>query len=289
MKPIQVITVFLLMLGACAANRKQETEKEQQKVVYLQQDSIILENVLQELAAAKDSPTSVLIQKAGEFFKETPYVAHTLESEEEQLIVNLRELDCTTYAENCLALANTVKSGNPSLNRFTEELKRIRYRGGRIDGYLSRLHYFSDWIHENEKKGLIKNVSKEIASMPYTKTVNFMSTHPESYRQLKDSTELVEKIAEKEQEISEREMYYIPEEKISDVEHLLQEGDIAGITTGIEGLDISHVVILVRKNGRMYPMHASTSANKVIVDDRTLQDYLLNSKSATGVMVARPL
>lgn len=277
------------MLSSCGAKQKQETEIERQNVVYQPQDSVILKKVLNELAVVKDSPTSVLIKKAGEFFKETPYVAHTLESDEEQLILNLRGLDCTTYAENCLALVNTVKSDDPSLERFADELKHIRYRDGKIDGYLSRLHYFSDWIQENEKKGLIKNISKEIANMPYTKTINFMSTHPESYRQLKDSSELVEKIAVKEKEISEREMYYIPEDQISEMEHLLQEGDIAGITTGIEGLDISHVVILFRKNGKIHPMHASTAAAKVVVDERTLEEYLQNSKSATGVMVARPL
>ena len=291
MKLFHSVIFLMLLVSTCGAKQKQETGNQQAeyKMVYETQDSIILEQVLNELAEAKDSPTSVLIKKAGEFFKETPYVAHTLEREEEQLIINLRGLDCTTYAENCLALVNTVKSDNPSLERFADDLRRVRYRDGQIDGYPSRLHYFSDWIHENEKKGLVKNVSKEIANRPYTKTVNFMSTHPESYRQLKNSSELVEKIAEKEQEISEREMYYIPVEEIAEVEHLLREGDIAGITTGIEGLDISHVVLLVRKNGRIYPMHASTAAEKVVIDDVTLEDYLQNSKSATGVMVARPL
>ena len=224
MKLFHSVIFLMLLVSACGAKQKQETGNQQAeyKMVYETQDSIILEQVLNELAEAKDSPTSVLIKKAGEFFKETPYVAHTLEREEEQLIINLRGLDCTTYAENCLALVNTVKSDNPSLERFADDLRRVRYRDGKIDGYPSRLHYFSDWIHENEKKGLVKNVSKEIANRPYTKTVNFMSTHPESYRQLKNSSELVEKIAEKEQEISEREMYYIPVEEIAEVEHLLR-------------------------------------------------------------------
>jgi len=291
MKLFHSIIFLALLLSACGANQKQETVSQQAelKMVYESQDSIILEQVLEELAAAKDSPTAMLIRKAGEFFEETPYVAHTLEDDEEHLILNLRGLDCTTYAENCLALVNTAKSDNPSLERFANELQRVRYRDGQIDGYPSRLHYFSDWIYENEQKGLVKNVSKQIANRPYIKTVNFMSTHPDSYRQLKDSSQLVDKIAEKEKEISAREMYYIPEEKIGEVEHLLQEGDIAGITTGIEGLDISHVVILVRKNDRIYPMHASTAADKVVIDDITLEEYLQNSKSATGVMVARPL
>ncbi|HKJ78504.1 MAG TPA: N-acetylmuramoyl-L-alanine amidase-like domain-containing protein [Prolixibacteraceae bacterium] len=305
MKLFQIIISLFFLLNACGANQNQKVDKEgfseheptgfqsidgpDTNVIYQQKDSIILENILEELAALKDSPTPALLKKAGEFFRETPYVAHTLEADREQLIINLRELDCTTYAENCLALANTVKNDNPSLEKFANELQRVRYRNGQLNGYPSRLHYFSDWISENEKKGLVKDVSKEIANTPYPKTVNFMSTHPESYKQLKNSSELVKKIAEKENEISAREMYYIPESRIGEVDHLLEEGDIAGVTTGIEGLDISHVVILIRKNGKIHPMHASTAAGKVVVDKATLEEYLLKSKSATGVMVARPI
>jgi hypothetical protein len=223
----------------------------------------------------------------GSFFKETPYVAHTLETEPEQLVINLRELDCTTFAENCLAIARTVKSENPSFETFTKELQNIRYRNGEINGYPSRIHYFSDWIFENNKRNFVRDISKEIANTPYPLQVNFMSTHPKSYVQLKDST-LIPVIAGQEQEISKRKMYFIPEEKIVEFENLLKNGDIAGITTSIKGMDISHVVILQRVAGRVHILHASQTANKVILSEETLEEYLKNSKSATGIMVARP-
>ena len=115
-----------------------------------------------------------------------------------------------------------------------------------------------------------------------------MSNHPDSYRQLKENPDLVEAIARQEKEISKREMYYVPESMVSEIESQLMEGDIVGITTGVEGLAISHVGILVKRSGRIHLLHASSAAKKVAVSENTLEDYLVNSKSATGIMVARP-
>jgi hypothetical protein len=283
------ICLFLIISAITVCNSNSVIDaKTSEKVVYLQKDKEILEQILQLYSAEKNAATADLLIKVGTFFKETPYVAHTLETEPEQLIVNLRELDCTTFAENCLAIARTIKSQNPSFDQFTKELQNMRYHNGNINGYTSRIHYFSDWIFENNKKKLITDISKEIANIPYSLQVNFMSTHPKSYVQLKDST-LIPVIAGQEQEISKRKMYFIPEEKIAAFEMSLKDGDIAGITTSIKGMDISHVVILQRVAGRMHILHASQTANKVILSEEILEDYLKNSKSATGIMVARPL
>ena len=283
------ICLFLIIsaITVCNSNSVKDT-KTSEKVVYLQKDKEILEQILQLYSAEKNAATADLLIKVGTFFKETPYVAHTLETEPEQLIVNLRELDCTTFAENCLAIARTIKSKNPSFEQFTKELQYMRYHNGKINGYTSRIHYFSDWIFENNKKKLITDISKEIANIPYSLQVNFMSTHPKSYVQLKDST-LIPVIAGQEQEINKRKMYFIPEEKIAAFEMSLKDGDIAGITTSIKGMDISHVVILQRVAGKMHILHASQTAKKVILSEETLEEYLKSSKSATGIMVARPL
>lgn len=258
------------------------------KVTFHAKDVEILHQILNLYSSEKNSPISELIIKVGSFFKEIPYVGQTLEIEPEQLVINLRELDCTTFAENCLAITRTIKSNNPNFDAFTEELINIRYRNGKIDGYPSRLHYFSDWIFSNDQKKLVKDASEEIAGIPYLLKVNFMSTHPGSYVQLADSS-LISEIAGIEREISSRKMFYIPKERISEFEDQFQDGDIAGITTKVKGLDIMHVVILVRKDGKIHLLHASTSAMKVVLTEETLEDYLKNSKLATGIMVARPL
>ncbi len=116
-----------------------------------------------------------------------------------------------------------------------------------------------------------------------------MSTHPESYSQLQKDSTLVEVIRRQEAEISDRDLYYIPEELVEEAEPGLKEGDIVGITTSIEGIAIMHVALLVRREGRIHLLHASSAAGRVVVSDETLQAYLLNSERATGIMVARPL
>jgi hypothetical protein len=282
---ILFIPLFLLF---AACNSAQNNNERELPVIYQQEDKKILEQVLEMFSEETNSPTPVLMVKTGTYFPGTPYVANTLEIDPEQLVVNLREMDCTTFAENCLAISKTIQSGKHSFEQFTKELKKVRYRNGEVDGYPSRLHYFSDWIFDNQQKRLINDVSKEIAATPYDKEINFMSTHPESYPMLKDSSQLVEIIAEQEKNINSRNLFYIPENKIAEVEDKLMDGDIVGITTNIDGLDISHVGILVRKAGRIHLMHASSLAEEVIVSEGTLEDYLLGSKSANGIMVARP-
>ena len=259
------------------------------KTIFQIEDKEILEQLFDLYSGEKEATTSALMVKVGGFFQETPYVAHTLETEDEQLVINLREMDCTTFAENCLAISRTIKSGNQTFEQFTSELQIIRYRDGVIEGYPSRLHYFSDWIFNNQQKKRTEDVSKEIAQTPFPKQINFMSTHPDSYMQLKESAPLVEIIAAQEKEISAREMFFIPETSIAEVESKLMDGDIVGITTGMEGIAISHVGILIRQEGRVHLMHASSLAEKVVISEITLEEYLLNSKSATGIMVARPL
>ncbi|MEN8250211.1 MAG: N-acetylmuramoyl-L-alanine amidase-like domain-containing protein [Bacteroidota bacterium] len=258
-------------------------------IVYKKKDQRKLEEVLHNLKSEKDKPVSELMVLTGKQFLETPYVGYTVEiGKNEQLVINLRGLDCTTFAENCLAISRTMKSDKLTFEQFTKELEGIRYRKGVLDGYPSRLHYFSDWIYENEQKELIKDVTQGIGDIPYPIEVNFMSTHPESYKRIKKDMTLASIIAEQERSISTRKMHYIPEERLAEFEDQLQGGDIAGITTSIEGMDIQHVVILVRVKDRVHIMHASSKAEKVIISEETLEDYLFNNEKATGIMVARP-
>jgi hypothetical protein len=259
-------------------------------IVFQARDRELLEEIF--VAHKEDTETrmSVLMVEVGRFFLGTPYVAFTLETEaEEQIIINLRELDCTTFAENCLAISRTIKSGKLSFEQFAGELLVIRYRDGRLNGYPSRLHYFCDWIHNNEQKKLVENSPDELPMCTFHKEINFMSTHPDSYRQLREDSALVGDIAEQEKLISSREMLFIAEEDLADVESGLMDGDIVGITTSIDGLAIQHVGILVRVDGRIHLMHASSDAKKVVLSDNPLEDYLLSSKSTTGIMLARPL
>ena len=282
-----LLPLLFLFLSCDSAQKKNNSQT--QDIIFLQKDKDILGELF-EILANENSSIPALMIKVGTFFKETPYVASTLEvsPEEEKLVINLREMDCTTFAENCLSIARTIKKGKPTFEKFSRELQQIRYRDGKIDGYPSRLHYFSDWIYNNDQKRLVKDISEEISHIPYPLKVSFISTHPESYIQLKDST-LIPIIAQQEKEICTRNLFYIPENRISEFEDKFMDGDIAGITTNINGLDVVHVVILVRQSGQIHLLHASSAAGKVIVADETLEEYLHNNKRATGIMVARPI
>lgn len=282
--------LFVPIVLSCKPGQKTEAVK-LDNIIFAQTDREIIDQVFTIFSGAENTPTAVLMVKVGTFFKETPYVASTLEinAGEENLVINLREMDCTTFAENCLAISRTLKKGEPGFAEFARELQNIRYRNGQNNGYTSRLHYFSDWIHDNNNKKTLENLSQEIANTPYPKRVDFMSTHPASYPQLNNDSSMIGTIAKQENEVSARKMFYIPKEKISDIESQLMDGDIVGITSAIDGLDVSHVGILIRKNGRIHLMHASSLAKKVVISNNTLEQYLLESESATGIMVARPL
>jgi hypothetical protein len=236
-----------------------------------------------------EKPIGDVIVEIGKSFIGTDYFTHGLEKDgDEQLVINLNGLDCTTFLENSLALARCVKKENTSFEDYMKELQLMRYRDGRIDKYPSRLHYFSDWIYDNVKKGIVKDVTKEIGGEPIKFKVNFMSTHPESYKQLKDNPEFISVIKKQEKEINCREYYFIPENELSKKENLIRNGDILAITTTVEGLDIGHTGIAVKMDdGRIHLLHAPSENTKVQISELPLADYLLKYKRHSGVIVLR--
>jgi cell wall-associated NlpC family hydrolase len=213
-----------------------------------------------------------------------PYVAYTLEeNQEERLIVNLKEFDCSTLVESALAITETAK---PDYAQYQKKLTDIRYRNGVIKGYGSRLHYLTDWLLENEKNGIFKLETKNMGGIPFKKEINFMSTHIDKYPRA-NTTALKNEIKQAESDLNSKSLYYIPKENITKIEHLIKQGDIIAITTSIGGLDCSHQGIAIVKNGKVYLMHASSKMKKVIVSSEPLLEYLSKNKSQSGIMVAR--
>jgi hypothetical protein len=205
---------------------------------------------------------------------------------EEVLAINLRLFDCVTFAENMIALAETQHSGNPDYDVFKDKLRNIRYRDGAVD-YAARLHYFSDWLFENEKRGILKQVTKELGGEPYLKKVYFMSRKKDTiYGNMADpyTYKAVQKV---EKDITSREKIYIPKDKVAAMQHLLKDGDIIGITNKTEGMDMAHAGIIVHVDGQVHLMHASSQYRKVMITEGTLSEYLLKNKIQTGIMVGR--
>ena len=254
-----------------------------------------------------------LVARIGERFVGTPYEPRTLELPgPERLVINLEALDCVTLVENVLVLARLAWSSSPratdppgtghAASRHTalldypdrfqaayrDELTRIRYRGGALDGYPSRLHYFSEWIADNEASAVLLDLSRELGGVPDSSAIDFMSTHPDAYRQLSDSAVLAA-IAGVEARISALPRYYIPQDGIGAVAHRVRDGDIIAATSTVPGLDIAHTGIALQKDGELHLLHAPLVGSHVQVSEEPLAKRILRIGSQDGIVVARPL
>ena len=259
--------------------------------VYTEKDVEICNSKF-ELAVDKklsDKPISEIISEIGRSFLNTEYKAFTLEQVgKEQLVIYLTGLDCTTFLENTLTISRCIKKQKTSFEDYQNELTNIRYRDGKLNGYPSRLHYFSDWIYNNSKKGIVKDVTKEIGGKPIKFNVFFMSKNPDKYKKLTESPEFIPLIAKQEKEINKRKYYYIPKEKVSTIEDKIQNGDLIAITTNLPGLDVGHVGIAVKESdGRIHFLHAPLSGSKVQISEKPLPEYLAAIKKHTGIIVMR--
>lgn len=250
-------------------------------------DKEVFNDYCNYIAIWRDQPRDTIVLKTAMFFLGTPYVAHTLEIEPEGLVVNLRELDCTTFVENVLALTATVISGDISFESYCSTLKHFRYRSDTINEYTDRLHYTSDWIYENQRKGLIYNVTRKCGGKRLKLNLYIMSSDSDSYRQLSQKADLKDKIIIKEQEINKRKHYYIPTKKIDRKFRRIHTGDMVGFVTTIPGIDISHVGIVCKNGKKLTFIHASSKLEKVVIHEGTLSEYVKGTGRNTGIVLAR--
>lgn len=226
-------------------------------------------------------------------FINVPYVASTLDvTDPEQLVVNLHALDCTTLVETAAALTQTKWQEKTDFASYCRNLEFIRYRNGKMNGYLSRLHYFSWWIHDNEAKGILQEV-KEAKYSPARIHVknNYMSTYPEKYKFLKGDTFRIDSIRKLEEEIQGFDGYYLPEANTSLGKAQLsniQDGDIIAIVTTKKGIDYSHLGFAVwGRDGKLHLLNASSIHKKVVLEPKTLRQYLKEHPSSIGIRVFR--
>jgi len=258
------------------------------KVVVSDKDKSILQEKLGKFSKQRDLSVGELMFRIGLDFVGTPYVAKTLDlNNEESLIINLREFDCTTFVENCLAIALSLKSGQPSFQQFSAQLEKIRYRNGLLNGYASRLHYFSEWITDNEAKGIVTDVTSKLGGIKHPVFLNFMGSHPNFYPQLKEDPSLIVLLKQIEKKCSLHPFYFIPKEKITEHEMEMKDGDIIALTTKIPGLDVSHLGLVCKKRSVVFLLNASSTDGKVELTRAPLVEYLKGLKNVTGIFVIR--
>ena len=241
-----------------------------------------------------------LVARIGETFVGTPYAPHTLEAPgEEGLVIELEELDCVTFVENVLALARFVqtvpdalllaRTGDRQRPLFSWQLEDIRYRGGVLEEYPSRLHYFSEWIRDNDAMGLVRDVSQELGGVVEDEPIDFMTTHPDAYRQLGEDPAFLRELREVEARLSAEPRYYVPQDRIAQVEEQIRDGDIIAATSTVAGLDIAHTGIALWRDGRLHLLHAPLAGGVVQISEVPLAERIQRIGGQDGVMVARPL
>ena len=222
-------------------------------------------------------------------FRGSPYVAHSLELPgPEKLVVNLRGFDCLTFVESSLSLARCVRLARGSFGDYRKELQEMRYRDGAIDGYPSRLHYFTDWVVDNEAKGIVRDVTSSLGGVEREGGIYFMSRHRGSYPQLEDNA-FFEAIRGKERQLSSGTRHYVPQDRVETVLERIRTGDIIGLTSTIAGLDIAHTGFAYRSEGQVRLLHASSSGRAVELTEGSLADYVSAQQKQDGLIVVRPV
>lgn len=250
-----------------------------------------VESLLTKYANHNTDPQKLIIAIAREF-KGVPYVAKTLENDTtENLVINTRQLDCTTYVENVVAIYECIKKQKLTFNDYCSMLREIRYVGGKVS-YPARQHYFSEWIDENTKDGFVKEIQSP--NPPFTAVqrlnINFMSTHTSLYPMLKNNPEMVAPIAKMEKRLSGNTYRYIPKGSIANNQlfrSTIHDGDIIAITTSKGGLDTSHIGIAVWHKDGLHMLNASQIHKKVVEEPMTLHQYMQKHPSQTGIRIVR--
>lgn len=258
---------------------------------YTRQDSLKAVQLMKN-AASQPSGTNLIIYIA-EQLKGIPYVAHTLEpNNNERLIINLRQLDCTTFVEQVSALYLCVKERKTTFADYCKMLQKLRYEGGAEPHYTKRLHYYSSWIEDKKSMDICKEIQSP--NPPFTKvqrlSLNWMTTHVNDYRMLKNNPSWVPQIRKMEQKMEGRQYRYIPKEQIKNTRLLrntIKDGDIIAIITNKKGLDTQHLGFALWHKDGLHLLNASSIHKKVIDEPMTLRTYLYKHPSMPGVRIIR--
>ena len=230
-----------------------------------------------------------ILTEVGLQFNGKPYAAGLLDAPpEETLVVDLTRFDCVLFVEVVLAMAKGIAAQEYGLDAFQEQLRSFRYRSGSMDGYCSRLHYFTEWIADNEARGHIRDVTRAAGGIRVDKTLDFMSSHRSSYPRLVADDSLYQGILDMERRLAQAVWYHIPQDNIEQAYPMLENGDILALSTHISGLDVVHTgLAFAHPDGTFGMLHASTRHGVIVSPD--LAGYVRANKSQVGLVVARPV
>lgn len=301
MRKLYAVTTIAFLLG-CGTSLKLQPEPPQivlQSVSSIavvtprslsQPDQKIFENITELAIEQRWHRRSIgeITQVLSEQFLGTPYAEGLLDrSQNETLFTSLREFDCVLFVETVLAIARGIVAQDYSSHTFTQNLKQQRYENGEINGYCSRLHYFSYWIEDNQRRGIVTDITKDLGGISLNKKLDFMSTNWKKYPKLVASEKEHQCIEQMEARLNATAVDYIPINQIRSRYRELKSGDILAIATRVPGLDVTHTGFVYRSSrGEVGIIHAAPGRGVKISPD--LETYLNRVEDAIGVIVARP-
>lgn len=241
--------------------------------VYAEVDNIDFSNIsekalIKHFESAKKNSYSESIKELSGMFLGQNYKSDRLigsAQSDERLVIDFSKLDCFTYIDyvESLRLSNSIHS-------FISNLIQTRYFEGRIH-YLSRRHFFSDWLSKNEN---IEDITDKITSR-HKSLVKFINLKA-------DGKKFIPGL-----DITSRTIKFIPSSEIDpSVISKLKTGDYIGIFTNIDGLDVTHTGIFIRNGDEIFLRHASSSYNVQMVIDSPFQNYV---SGVPGIIVYRPI
>ena len=289
----KMLFLMIVIMVACAPRQESQQEAQAATITRMRfhcdSDTTLINNLLKKGIDSGLNDANSLVEFYAREFLGTPYVAHTLEADEEVLTINVHELDCLTFIETLYALTKATLARRYSWRDYAANIENVRYRGGKMGDYSSRIHYISEWIIDNNVRGNLVEVTPDLPHVEYmVKNIDYMTRHTDSYRQLKDDSVMVEKI--RRYELRNHRFPYLKRSWLNDkaVKAALRSGDFVSLVTKADGLDVSHNgIIVIDDKGDPYLLDASMSGGKVMLQSKPLYKYLEHSKTNIGIRVYR--
>ncbi len=184
----------------------------------------------------------------------------------EVFVIDFRGVDCFTYIDYIEAMRLS-----RSFSEFKENLKKVRYRSGKV-AFENRNHFFTDWSVFNTAQ--VDDITASVGGLRTRSVRKVLNLR-------KDGTYFLPGIASRERDIQ-----YIPSDAVDEtVTGRLRTGDYIGIYTKIQGLDVTHTGIIIKKHDKVYLRHASSAKkNRKVVDE----DFITYISKTPGLIVLRP-
>lgn len=234
----------------------------------------------------------------GHYLTRTARIQHGVKYKEnseppgaETLDANVDGFECVSFIESTLAVARCAWESEPTASCFVRELEATRYRGGRMGDYASRLHYFVDWIGDNESRGRLVNMTAALGGEPVQKDFFYITERVLERSDVKedDLASLTREMQTTEARLSATTHAVLSRQSAPPVLSKLEDGDLVAFVRERPGLLVHHAGFVYWARGTPRLLHASSYHGRVVITVRDLTNYLLRRPERRGVIVARPI